>query len=534
MAAATSSIHVLLAGLLGFTPPAEGPAGLADPGARRRLPPIDLGDPAELIAPASAGVLAAQRLADGGRYSEAAAAFAALAGDTGDVRLIYQAGSMRAKAGQYALAARHFNDYLQRASGVRDETRAYVDQRLAAARDQLVAIRIAAVEGVGSAARPIPPDVLARASLRLEPVGGAADPGTVITLPDYRGDEVFVDRTPVVVHLAIPGFMPVSQLRSASGGETTWSLVVARQKVTVDLRFSPEKAIRGARLKIQSTDGTGAPGVDQALETPALTVSLTTGNWQLEVAARRHEALTSLVVTPGMRPVPVTLQRRGRPGGQEFAASSDVVAAVLGGGFVLTAVTGLGLVIAGQVKESKAQRRNEDAIHEALLAADERGDSALDRVEEAYPTAKLHRDVDRAFNLTTAGAVVIMASLGAALAGFTVSSRVKRRAAYLEMGVGALLAGGGAAWMAYAIKRQDDLLAPTDPEGRVTWSGMRAVNGHRAGAAVLLGAGMGLVLFPALALIGDAAHQRRMRRRGLAMTPTFGQDRLGLAFSGHF
>ncbi len=533
MAAATSSIHVLLAGLLGFGPPAEGPAGLADPGGRRRLPPVDLGDPAELIAPASSGVLAAQRLADGGRYSEAAAAFEALARDTGDARLIYQSGSMRAKAGQYALAARHFQDYLQRASGIRDETRAYVDQRLEAARGQLVAIRITAVEGVGSAARPIPPDVLARASLRLEPVGGAADPGTVITLPDYRGDEVFVDRTPVVVHLAIPGFMPVSQLRSASG-ETTWSLVVARQKVTVDLRFSPEKALRGAKLKIQSTDGTGAPGVDQMLETPALTVSLTTGNWQLEVAARRHEALTSLVVTPGMRPVEVALQRRGRPGGQEFAANSDVVAAVLGGGFVLTAVAGLGLVIAGEVKESRAQRRNEDVIHDALLAADGQGDTALERVEEAYPTAKLHRDVDRAFNLTTAGAVVVMASLGAALAGFTVSSRVKRRAAYLEMGVGALLAGGGAAWMAHAIQRQDDLLAPTDPEGRVTWSGMRSVNGHRAGAAVLLGLGAGLVLFPALALIGDAAHQRRMRRRGLAMTPTFGQDRLGVALSGHF
>jgi hypothetical protein len=64
------------------------------------------------------------------------------------------------------------------------------------------------------------------------------------------------------------------------------------------------------------------PAIDQTLEAPALTVMLTSGNWQLDVTSRRHEALTSLVVTPGMRVVPVTLQRRGRGGGQEFAATA--------------------------------------------------------------------------------------------------------------------------------------------------------------------------------------------------------------------
>lgn len=527
MPGATSTIHVLLAGVLGLTPP----VAAGEPGPRR-LPVVDLGDPQELALPVSPAVLAAQRLADSGRYDQAAVAYEALAREQGDVRLIYHAGSMRAKAGQYALAARHYQSFLERAGGLESATRAYVDRRLVAARGQVVGIRIVVVEAAGGGKRAIAPELLAQATLRLETVGG--ETGAAIVLANYRGEDVFVDRAPVVVHLAIPGFMPLSQLRSATGGETTWELVVARQKVTVDLRFAPERALRGARLQIQPTDGASTPGVDRALESPAVTVQLTTGSWQVDVTGRRHEAHTSLVVTPGMRPVAIALQRRGSAGGQQFSRS-DTVAAVLGGAFVVTAVTGLGLLIAGQVKEAKIRRRNEAATMDALLAADGSSDaSGLDMLEEAYPTAQLYRDLDRSFNLTTAGGVVVLSSLGALLAGVTAGSRLKRRVVALEMGVGALFAGAGAGWMAYAIDRQDTLLTPGEPEARHTWSDLKAGSGHRAGATVLLGLGAGLVVFPALALVTDAAHNRRQRKRGLAFTPTFGRDRIGLAIGGRF
>jgi hypothetical protein len=357
----------------------------------------------------------------------------------------------------------------------------------------------------------------------------------VITLGNYQGQEIEVDPAPLVVHLAVPGYLPVSVLRSAGVGDagTAWDIPVARQKIAVDLRFVPTSALRGARLRIASTDGGGAGAIDQVLETPAMTVMLTSGNWQVDVTSRRHQASTSLLVQPGMRPVTLELQRQRRSGGDEFGRS-DVVVGVLGSTFLATALTGLGLAIAGGIKESRARRKNDDATREALLATADGGgsSSALDMIEETYPTARLHRDLGRAKNLTMAGGAVAMASLGALLAAATVGSRVKRRAAYLEMGVGALLAGGGAAWTVYAVRRQNDLLAPTAPEDRVNWSDLPT--GHRFGAAVLLGLGAGLVVFPAIALIGDAAWQRRQRRRGLGMAPTFGPGRVGVALRGQF
>lgn len=535
MTAATSMICGVLS--LALAGPPDGVAeGVPAGGPVRRLPPVDLGDPAELVPPETPPVIAARRLADGGRFDAAAAAYEALAREQGDVRLRYQAGVMRAKAGQNALAARHFQAVLEQSGGLQEPARRYVADRLAAAQARLIGIRIAASEGIGGAA--VPAELLARAELRLEPViGAAADPGTVIVLANYSGAEVFLDRTPVVVHLAIPGYAPVSQLRSVGDGETTWTLAVARQKVTVDLRFAPERATRGARLRISPTDGANVPTIDQTLAAPALTVMLTSGNWQVDVTSRRYEAHTSLTITPGMRVVDIALerQRSGSGGGQEFSRDSDVMAAVLGGGFILTALTGAGLLIAGGVKEQRARRRNEEATMQALLdTADGGGDPALDRVEEAYPTAALHRDIGRAFNLTTAGGVVAMSSAGALLAGLTVGARVKRNAAYLEIGVGALLAAGGGLWLARTIDRQSALLAPTDPEDRRTWSDLRSLSRHRAGSAILLGAGLGLVLFPAIALIGDTAIKRRMRRRGLSVAPSVGGDRAMVTIRGQF
>lgn len=533
MAAATASINVVLACALGV-----GQAPATD-GGPRRLPTVDLGEPQELALPLSPGVVAAMRLADGGRYDQAAAALVALASEQGDLRLLYHAGVMRTRAGQNAAAAREFQRYLDRAGGASSAARQYVEQRMIAARGQLVGVRIAAVEG-GQA---VPADVLARATVRLEPVG-SADPTAVIVLSGYSGEEVLVDRAPVVVHLAIPGYLPVSQLRNPGAGETAWSLVVARQKIQVELRFSPEKAARGSTLRLSPVDGANAPTIERPIDAPTWTAPLTTGRWQIDVMAKRYEAQRVIDVAPGMRAVDVALDRKSRGGGggggrgrggDEFT-DMDGMSAVFGGAFVVAAMTGLGLTIAGLTKEAKARRRNDDATMDALLAtADgDGGMSALARVEEAYPTARLHRDIDRSFNLTTAGGVVALASLGAALAGVTIQGRVKRNAAYLEMGVGALLAGGGAGWMVYAMGRQDDLLAPTDPESRRSWSDLRSGAGHRAGATVLLGLGAGLVVFPAIALIADSVNRRRMQRRGLAVAPALGRDRVGVTIQGGF
>jgi hypothetical protein len=124
-----------------------------------------------------------------------------------------------------------------------------------------------------------------------------------------------------------------------------------------------------------------------------------------------------------MRPIDVVLVRTSRGGGgggawrqwrlRSSRDRSDVLSAVLGGGVrPVTALTGLGLTDRGAGSRSSRARRTQrrgDAWTALLGSADgDGGEPALARVEEAYPTAALHRDVGRAFNLTTAGGVVAM------------------------------------------------------------------------------------------------------------------------------
>jgi hypothetical protein len=236
MAAASSTVSLLVALALAIPPPAEPVAS-----GRSRLAPVDVGDPAGLAPPMTPAVTAAQRLADGGRHGEAAAAFAALWRETGEPTLLYQAARAHARAGQNAAAARLFQAWLDRGAGSAAE-RAHVEARRAAAQAATVRVRISASEAIPAGRRPVAADLLARAALRLEPVtaGGATDPGAVLSLANYQGEEVAVDRVPHVIHLAIPGFMPVSLLRSGSGADETWDIPVARVKVPVELRFAPE------------------------------------------------------------------------------------------------------------------------------------------------------------------------------------------------------------------------------------------------------------------------------------------------------
>jgi hypothetical protein len=126
MAAATTSIHVVLALRAGVhAARRRAPGGTLDrDGVARRLPPVDLGDPAELVAPASAGVLAARRLADGGRYERGGGRVRGAGARAGRRAADLPGGVMRAKAGQNALAARHFQAImLERAAGPQGDER---------------------------------------------------------------------------------------------------------------------------------------------------------------------------------------------------------------------------------------------------------------------------------------------------------------------------------------------------------------------------------------------------------------------------
>jgi hypothetical protein len=528
MAAASSSICVVLALALAIPPPADEPVARGP----TRLAPVDLGDPPELVPPMSPAVMTAQRHAVSGRYVEAAIAYEAAAG--GDPRMLYQAGVARSRAGQNALAVRRFQAFLERSGALAEAARRHVDGRIASSAARTVRVTIAAVEAGGGA---LPPDRLASAQLRIEPVaaGSGPDPGSVITLANYRGEEVVLDPVPVVVHLAVPGYLPVSQLRTAGAGPGAWEIPIARQKVPVELRFTPERALRKARLRVAPNDGANVPAVEQTIQAPTTTVMLTTGGWQIDVTARRHSAQVPIQVTPGMRSVAVDLARTRRGGGRELN-DNDVLLAALGVGFFATAATGLGLLLAGGIKENRARRRNEDAAMDALLGSVDADaeDTALATLEDSYPTASLHRDIDRAYDLQLAGGAVVVAATGALITALFAGARLKRRVLLVEMAAGALIAGGGGALTWHALRRQADLLAPVAPEERATWSDLRSLAGPRVGAALLVGLGAGLVVFPLIALVGDAAHERRKRRRGLSLSPTFGRGSAGVAVSGQF
>lgn len=534
-------ISFAVALVLAIPPPIDSPVR-----AGGRLPPVDLGDPAELAPPMTPATSAAQRLADGGRHAEAAAAWEALWRELGDVRFVYQAGTARARAGQNALAIQRYRTWLERAQGIADATRNYVMQRLAMAEAQTVKIRVGASEAIGGGRRPVSVDRLAQATLRLEPAtaGGPSDPGSAITLANYRGEDVAVDRVPIVVHLAIPGYLPVSTLRSPGGDGETWDVAVTRQKVPVTLRFFPTNALRSARLQISPTDGAATGSVDQALENPVTTVMLTTGSWQIDVTSRRHEAHVGMVVAPGMRPLEIGLRKPGKGGGSgggggrvrlrdEFDRGEAVTVA-FGVSFVALALSGLGVAIAGTVKNNQARRRNEAATDDAIRMSSAAGSTttAVAALEEAYATERLHADVGRAYTLSTAGGIVALASVGASIAGLTMQERLRRRAALIEVGVGAAFVGGGAAWLAYGLQRQKELLGPTEPTDRVTWGALRSLGGHRAGAVVLLGLGAGLVVFPAVALIADTARKRR--RGGYSAVPALGRGHVGIVIRGQF
>lgn len=500
----------------------------------RAAAPLELAEPAELALPPAPANAEAQRLRDAGRFGEAAAIYESALASGGDDRLAYHAGVARSLAGQHALALQHFTRWLERAGAAAEATRRHVAAKQAAEQALTVPIRLAIVEAGG---RPVAPERLATGRVTLMPLAAGPVSSAILVVPGYRGEQLRVDPGPWFARVDLPGYMPAEIQRSALGpDETVWELAVAAQRVTVDLRFTPVNALRGAQLRVSPVAPTTGATLTRPLESPATSVVLTTGTWQVDVTARRHETHFPVTVAAGMRPVEVTLHRRSRTDRPRFTRNGTLVGALLGAAF-LEVVSGATVTIVGGVREARAHDRNETVLLESLqdaASANPGSPTGLARVEAEYSTAGFHRDISRAHTLQTAGLVVTFVGLGTVLATFPVAAEARRRAAYIEMGVGAAMLGGGAAWLASALHDDRALLAADSPDGRVTTSDLKPFDRHRVGASVVLGVGIGLVITPAVALVADALTKRKASRRAARLAPFMAPGQAGLALHGRF
>ena len=328
-----------------------------------------------------------------------------------------------------------------------------------------------------------------------------------------------------------PGFAP-TQIAEATRPP---GLVAAARPVLVDLRFAPERLLGDARLRLTPNQ----PGLTAASERPivgpTMTLSLPPGSYSLEVVARRHEARTELIVTPGMRPVEVQLRRRSRANAPEFRGDSRLIHG-LGGAAVIQLLTGAGLLIAGTVREDASIRRNEALLLDALVDAAEpepQQPTGLALVESSYSTARYHRDLSRAMTLEVVGGAVMMAGVGAGIAALPVVNRSRVRAAYVEIGLGAAMAAGGATWLVFFERDRSTLRATTDPTERATMNDLRPLQRSALGGSLLTGLGVGLIVFPAITLLTNAVKSKR-RDRTAKVTPFMAPGQAGLSLHGRF
>lgn len=191
--------------------------------------------------------------------------------------------------------------------------------------------------------------------------------------------------------------------------------------------------------------------------------------------------------------------------------------------------TGVGFAVGGANIESRATKKDKAALMDAGVAEGATPDAAqLAAVEAAYPTATLHRELRRAATFQTAGAAVMMTGLGAVFGILPSLFQSKRRAAYIELGVGGVALVGGAVWMHDYLRRDQARLGPSDPEHRVHESGI----GHRLGASMLTGLGIGMTLGSGLLLLTD--HLSRRKPLSARIAPYGGQGQAGLLVRGVF
>lgn len=498
---------------------ANGPQVPQDPVSAATTPP-------ELALPPIPAALHAQRLEEGGKLLQAAVLFEQLATD-GDLRYLFHAARVRAALGHHGHARLHLSRWLARAAGLGEPARQVVAQALAvenAATDPLLLQLVDA--GVA-----LP---LAGAQLHLEALTGAAA-GDRLDLTGDEAPELRVDAGAWQVRLDAPGRGGISVRCEVSRGNTNTCVAYPPPRpVVVSFRFTPERALRHAHLRLTPLDRAGEP-IQRPLSAPDLTFGLPSGRWQLDVEARRYEAHQGLVVTPETRDVAVQLVRRTGPAGPTIERDRKLFAGLMAT-FGVSYFTGVGLILAGVNIEQRAEDRNQELLTAAgwdpkadlppTLAAEEAADAD-------YPTAEYHADLARGVNLNYAGALVAMSSLGAPLALMPVLIKKSRRALYIEMGVGAAFIAGAAPWSAWMFRQQAAVLGGATPESRVLHDHDH-LTGHRLGASMILGLGAGLVLYPAITLAVDAVRRRRGRPARAHLLPEFTPASAGLGVSGRF
>ncbi len=303
--------------------------------------------------------------------------------------------------------------------------------------------------------------------------------------------------------------------------------------VLVELRFTPERVLGAARLRISPQDSP-LPVSERPIFGPTMTLSLPPGSYVLDVTARRHTARVQINVTAGMAPTQIDLRRRTGADPPRFDRAK-LLATSLAGLAVTQVLAGAGVLLVGATREGSASRRNEGLLMDALVDAAApvpQQPTGLALVEADYSTARYHRDLSRAATLEVAGGAVLMAGVGAGLAGFTVATQSRLRVAYIELGFGAAMTAGGAACLALFVRDRSALLSTTDPTQRVTTADLQHISATKLGGGLLTGLGIGLLVYPAIALLSNGAKRRRGQTARVA--PYMAPGHAGLTFQGRF
>ncbi|MDC0666944.1 hypothetical protein [Nannocystis radixulma] len=493
--------------------------------------------PTELVAPPVPALAEARQLEADLRFAEAARIYEAQWQATGDARFLYHAAVAHGQAGHHAVARRLYEQCqtTMHARGALSQLAGrWLD--LAIMREALATKRVylTLVESLPGGLTAVPPGTLAaRTVLRKLGAAGEAVPGDSFEISGRLPDELRLDPGSWSVQVEVPGFVPQALQIVVGDGSPPWQIVLYRRKIVVDLRFSPERALRGAQLKLQAVDHPSPFALARPLLGPTTTVTLTPGAWRLQVDARRHVADVNLAIGTGMGPIDVTLYRRRPVDDQRLVRDRKLVVGLLGT-FAATYATSIVLLVLGASVERKAEKRDAAAYKDAGLDPEMPGEiepATAAAIEATYPAAQLHRDLTYSGKLHAAGTVVAGVGLGALLAALPVAVRAQRRAAVIELGFGAAMLAGGGGWLGYALGERERLLA--DPDQRVLPSRLDRSEGHRIAAGLFTGVGLGLVVFSGVVLARDVA-DRRKRARAITAAPWAAPGLAGWSLAGRF
>jgi len=541
VAADSWTVAVALALVVGELPQtvrAGEPASLDGPVEPLRVTPATPDMPPELATPPVPTLGEARRLEADLRFAEAARVYEAHWQATADARFLYSAATAHARAGHHAIALRLLEQCLTtlRSSGhLPEPVRIFLEQARQREEGATWPVRLAVVEGQGGGLTEVPGPTMAAARTVLQQLGpsGQPVPGGSFELRGRPPGQLRLDPGPWLVQVEAPGLLPLALQVNVSEGSRQWQVVVHRRKVVVDLRFSPERALRGAHLKLQALDHASPFAVERPLFTPTATVMLTAGAWRLQVRARRHAADINLAIGTGMGPIDVALVPRKPVDDQRLMQDRKLLFGLLGS-FVVTYATGIGLLIAAANLEKRAERRDAAAYKDADVDPAKPGEidpAAAAAIEAAYPAERLHRDLAYAGSLHTAGTLVAGVSLGAMLSAVPMAIRARRRAAVIELGIGGALLAGAGGWMAFTLGERERLLR--DPDQRVLPSQLDRGDGQRIASSLLAGVGLGLVVFSGIVLARDAA-DRRKRARAFTTAPWTAPGLAGWSLAGKF